>query len=137
MNIDPIVFAGLMDIDDVVCMVWGIKKHDLQLKTRKREIVEARFVTMWYRLITGRHTLEYIGKNYAGLNHCTVLHGKKRVNEWIKTDKVFRGMVVKVLKQMMILEPECVEIILKENRLLFTMIPRFIYIDERGEMVGV
>lgn len=136
-NIPPVVFAGLMDIDDVVCMVWGINRDDLQVKTRKKEIVEARFVVMWYRLITEKHTLEFIGKSYAGLDHCSVLHGRDRVNDWIKTDRVFRGMVVKVLKIMMTLEPDCVEIIVNSNRLLWTMMPRLVYINETGDMVGV
>ena len=121
-SFNPMVYAGLMDIDDVVCSVWGISRIELRKKIRKKEVVEARNVAMWYVLNTRGRTLRQVGEIYGGLSHCTVYWGKNNVTEWAKTDKVFKGMVIKTLKEMRKLEPTRVKILAEKNGWLKSLI---------------
>jgi len=55
----------------------GKATHILSLKTRKREVVYARFCAMTIRLMMGETQMQ-IGKTY-GHDHVTVLHAKKQI----------------------------------------------------------
>jgi chromosomal replication initiator protein len=80
-------------IRDVVCSYYNIPKHLLDNKTRKREIVQARQVAMYFsRNMTGL-SLYNIGTKIGGKDHATVLHACKTVNNLIETDKTFKNQI--------------------------------------------
>jgi chromosomal replication initiator protein len=93
------IIPGLiMNIDDAVSHVWGIEKNMLYIKTRKRGIVEPRQVAMWWRRINTTDSLAGIGKIYGNVEHSTVFHSCKTVEDLLKNNCQFRNMVEQVLK---------------------------------------
>jgi len=60
-------------------------------KTRKREYVQDRHITMFLcKHIFKRKTLGYIGKYFCSGDHATVLHAIKSVNNLRETDKKYK-----------------------------------------------
>ena len=82
----PEVFAGLESSQKInanfiinkVSEVTGIAYGDMQRKTRKRPIVEARQLAMWYMSDRLNMRLNAIG-NQFNQHHATVIHGKRNI----------------------------------------------------------
>lgn len=68
----------------------GIPSDVLQVKTRKRDIVEARQVAMYLAKRNTKESLAQIGSNIGRKDHATVLHACKTVENLIETDRSFR-----------------------------------------------
>ena len=77
-------------IQKVVCSFFNIGQEQMQSKTRKREIVQARQVAMYFAKSFTKSSLATIGSQIGGKDHATVLHACKTVNNLIETDKRFR-----------------------------------------------
>ncbi|MCK5692958.1 MAG: chromosomal replication initiator protein DnaA, partial [Bacteroidales bacterium] len=67
-------------IQKVVCNYYNIGLEQLQSKTRKREIVQARQVAMFFSKSMTKSSLATIGSQIGGKDHATVLHACKTVN---------------------------------------------------------
>lgn len=83
-------------IQEVVCDYFNIKRDLIQSKSRKREIVQARQVAMYF---TKEHTelsLSQIGTHIGKRNHATVLHSYNTVKGLIEVDKTFRSNVEEI-----------------------------------------
>jgi chromosomal replication initiator protein len=78
-----------MHIQKVVCDYFNIHVDQLQEKTRKREIVQARQVAMFFSKSLTKSSLATIGSQIGNKDHATVLHACKTVNNLIETDKRF------------------------------------------------
>ena len=87
----------LIDIKQVVCGETGIEVEDLELVTRKKEIVRSRqlaqALTRWI-LKWGYHK---IGLEIGKKDHATVLHAIRTVRNDYQTDKNYREMVGRIL----------------------------------------
>jgi len=77
-------------ISKVVCDYFNIPVDYLQAKTRKREIVQARQITMYFSKNMTKYSLASIGAQIGNKDHATVLHACKTVNNLLETDKKFR-----------------------------------------------
>lgn len=78
-------------IQETVCNFFNIKKELVHSSSRKREIVQARQVTMFF---VKRHTelsLSQIGAQVGNRNHATVLHACNTVKDLVEVDKGFRA----------------------------------------------
>ncbi len=76
-------------IKEVVAKYFNIDVADIQSKSRKREIVQARQFAMYFaKKITNKPYAE-IGKNIGNRNHATVLHACKTIDGLKKVDKDF------------------------------------------------
>jgi chromosomal replication initiator protein len=84
----------------VVCNYYNIGLEQLQSKTRKREIVQARQVAMFFSKTLTKSSLATIGSQIGGKDHATVLHACKTVNNLIETDKRFRMQVDEIEKKL-------------------------------------
>jgi chromosomal replication initiator protein len=62
----------------------------LHLKTRKREIVQARQIAMYFSKTFTKSSLAAIGSQIGGKDHATVLHACRTVANLKDTDKNFR-----------------------------------------------
>ena len=86
-----------IDIDRVqqsVCEYFNISRDDLQSKSRKRQIVQARQIAMFLsRNLISNCSLAAIGQEIGGKDHATVLHACNTVSDLMATDKVFRKYV--------------------------------------------
>jgi chromosomal replication initiator protein len=71
----------------------------MQSKTRKREIVQARQVSMFFSKNMTKSSLASIGAQIGGKDHATVLHACKTVNNLIDTDKHFRHQISEIEKK--------------------------------------
>jgi chromosomal replication initiator protein len=89
-------------IQKVVCNYYNIALDQLQSKTRKREIVQARQVAMFFSKTLTKSSLATIGSQIGGKDHATVLHACKTVNNLIETDKRFRIQVDEIEKKLKI-----------------------------------
>lgn len=89
-------------IQKVVCSYFNIGVENLQSKTRKREIVQARQVAMFFSKSLTKSSLATIGTQIGGKDHATVLHACKTVNNLIDTDKRFRLQVDEIEKKLKI-----------------------------------
>jgi chromosomal replication initiator protein len=80
-------------IQKVVCDYFGLPNDVLHTKTRKREIVQARQIAMYFSKNMTKSSLSTIGSLIGGKDHATVLHACKTVNNLIDTDKRFKSQV--------------------------------------------
>lgn len=87
-------------IQKVVCDYFSLSPELLQSKTRKREIVQARQIAMFFSKSLTKSSLATIGSQIGGKDHATVLHACKTVNNLIDTDKRFRGQVAEIEKKL-------------------------------------
>ena len=80
-------------IQKVVCDYFDIPIELLKSKTRKREIVQARQIAMFFAKKMTKSSLANIGMHCGGKDHATVLHACKTVNNLVDTDKRFKSYV--------------------------------------------
>ncbi len=77
-------------IQKVVCDFFNIPVDTINSKTRKREIVQARQLAMYFAKKHTKASLATIGLHCGNKDHATVLHACRTVNNLIETDKQFR-----------------------------------------------
>jgi chromosomal replication initiator protein len=77
-------------IQKIVCDYFNMPIDSLQSKTRKREIVQARQIAMYFSKTMTKSSLASIGAQIGQKDHATVLHACKTVNNLIDTDKQFK-----------------------------------------------
>jgi len=87
-------------IQKVVCNYFDVPVDSLQSKTRKREIVQARQVAMYFSKTLTKSSLATIGSQIGGKDHATVLHACKTVNNLVETDKQFKTQIEEIEKKL-------------------------------------
>lgn len=87
-------------IQKTVCDYFSIPLENLKSKTRKREIVQARQIAMFFAKSLTKSSLATIGSLIGGKDHATVLHACKTVNNLIDTDKKFRVYIEDIEKKL-------------------------------------
>lgn len=80
-------------IQKTVCEYFKVKIEDIQSKTRKRDVVQARQLAMYFAKQYTKASLASIGSQIGKRDHATVLHACKTVKNLQETDKQFRGYV--------------------------------------------
>jgi chromosomal replication initiator protein len=86
-------------IQKVVCDYFNISLEIINSKTRKREIVQARQLAMFFAKKHTKASLATIGLHCGNKDHATVLHACRTVNNLIDTDKQFRIYVEELDKK--------------------------------------
>ncbi len=87
-------------IQKVVCDYFSVPLDILNSKTRKREIVQARQLAMYFSKLHTKSSLATIGLHCGNKDHATVLHACRTVNNLIETDKQFRVYVDDIDKKL-------------------------------------
>lgn len=80
-------------IQKVVCDYFDLPMELLKSKTRKREVVQARQIAMYFSKKMTKSSLANIGAHCGGKDHATVLHACKTVNNLMDTDKRFKSYI--------------------------------------------
>ena len=80
----------LEKIQNVVSSYFKIDIVQIHSKSRKREIVQARQVTMFLSKKYTTHSYSHIGKMVGQRDHATVLHACKTIQDNLDIDKGFR-----------------------------------------------
>jgi len=86
-------------IQKVVCDYFDLPIELMKSKTRKREVVQARQIAMYFAKKMTKSSLANIGAHCGGKDHATVLHACKTVNNLMETDKTFRGYIADLEKK--------------------------------------
>ncbi len=86
-------------IQKVICDYFGLASDAIHSKTRKREIVQARQLAMYFAKKHTKSSLATIGLQCGNKDHATVLHACRTVNNLIETDKQFRIYVEELDKK--------------------------------------
>lgn len=68
-------------------------------KTRKRDIVQARQIAMYFAKQMTRNSLKSIGTHFGGRDHSTVIHALQTVSDLMETDKMFKNNVKEIQKR--------------------------------------
>jgi chromosomal replication initiator protein len=80
-------------IQKVVCDYFDMPLELLKSKTRKREVVQARQIAMYFSKCFTKSSLATIGLHCGGKDHATVLHACRTVNNLMDTDKRFKNYI--------------------------------------------
>lgn len=83
-------------IQNVVCNFYNIKPELIHSASRKREIVQARQVTMYLSKQYTEMPFAQIGSLIGKKNHATVLHACRTVREQMEVDRSFRDEVAEI-----------------------------------------
>ena len=87
-------------IQKVVCDYFDLPLEILKSKTRKREVVQARQISMFFSKKMTKSSLANIGAHCGGKDHATVLHACKTVDNLVSTDKQFKKFVEDIHKKL-------------------------------------
>lgn len=87
-------------IQQVVCEYFNISEELLHTKTRKREIVQARQLAMYFSKNFTKYSLSYIGSQIGKKDHATVLYACKAITDLMETDRSFRMQVEEIQRKL-------------------------------------
>ncbi len=87
-------------IQKIVCDYFSLPVDSLQSNTRKREVVQARQIAMFFSKSLTKSSLASIGSQIGQKDHATVLHACKTVNNLIDTDRQFKIDVEEIEKRL-------------------------------------
>ena len=90
---DTPVNLTIDQIQAIVCEYFDMPQDLVRAKTRKREVVQARQVAMFFAKQLTQHSLKSIGLHFGGRDHSTVIHANQSVNNQMETNTKFREMV--------------------------------------------
>lgn len=85
-------------IVNVVCNCQNIQIEDFYSKSKKREIVQARQLAMYFAKKYTKNSLAMIGQQCGGRDHATVIHALKTVANLLETDKKFKSLAEEIEK---------------------------------------
>jgi chromosomal replication initiator protein len=77
-------------IQKTVCEFVGINADLLKQNTRKREVVNARQISMYLAKKYTKNSLKEIGRHFGNKDHSTVIHSIQVVDNLLEVDKKFR-----------------------------------------------
>ena len=84
------------EIQRITCEYFKLPEDLIRAKTRKREVVQARQVAMYFCKQLTQHSLKTIGLHFGGRDHSTVIHANQSVEDQIETDPKFREMIEEI-----------------------------------------
>jgi chromosomal replication initiator protein len=84
------------DIQKMVCDYFNVPYDKLLQKTRKREIVQARQITMYLARSFTKNGLKTIGEHFGGRDHTTVIHSCQTVKNLMDSDAAFKEDVLEL-----------------------------------------
>lgn len=80
-------------IQQIIADYFNLDIESLQSKTRKRNVVQARQLAMFFSKKYTKNSLSTIGSQIGQRDHATVLHACKTVENLIETDRAFKKYV--------------------------------------------
>lgn len=87
-------------IQQVICGHFHLEPELLQAKTRKREVVQARQLAMYFCKNYTKASLSFIGNQIGKKDHATVLYACKAVTDLMETDRKFKIQVEEIQKKL-------------------------------------
>ena len=87
-------------IQKLIADYFDVEHDQLKAKVRKKEIVIARQVAMYFVKEYTNHSLKAIGSYFGGRDHSTVIHSIQSVNDMMDTDKSFKKQMRELTKKL-------------------------------------
>jgi chromosomal replication initiator protein len=84
------------NIQKMVCEHFGLTYDKLLAKTRKREVVQARQITMYLAKKFTKTSLKSIGEHFGGFDHTTVIHSCHTVENLMDTDAEYKEHLMQI-----------------------------------------
>ena len=97
---DTRVNLTIDEIQRISCEYFNIPEDLIRGKTRKREVVQARQVAMYFSKQLTQHSLKTIGLHFGGRDHSTVIHANQSVEDHIDTDPKFAEMIEEIRQRL-------------------------------------
>jgi len=88
--------VALEKIKKLVAEHYKVSVEKIQSSTRKREVVIARQLSMYFAKNFTNKSLKSIGDDFGGKDHSTVIYSLKAVQDMIDTDEVFKNQVTEI-----------------------------------------
>jgi len=92
--------VGIDFIQKTVAEEFKISGEELKGKSRKKEIVIPRQISMYLAKEYTNHSLKSIGYHFGGRDHSTVIHAIQSVNDMIETDDKFKSKMEALKKKL-------------------------------------
>ena len=89
-------------IQEIVSKYFQISIEDMKDKARRKEIVIARQVAMYFSKDFTNNSLKSIGYHFGGRDHSTVIHAVQSVNDMIDTDNFFKKNIEEINRRILI-----------------------------------
>lgn len=86
-------------IQKTICEYFEVPLDKLKGTTRKRPIVQARQLSMFFAKQYTNNSLKAIGAHFGGRDHSTVIHSCQAVRDQIDTDSEFKDSVEELRKR--------------------------------------
>ncbi|MBK6340023.1 MAG: chromosomal replication initiator protein DnaA [Bacteroidetes bacterium] len=86
-------------IQKTVCDFFEVPIDKLKEQTRKRHVVQARQLSMYFAKEYTNQSLKAIGSHFGGRDHSTVIHSCQAVRNLIDTDEEFKESVDELKKR--------------------------------------
>lgn len=87
------------NIKQLVAKYFDVPIEKLHSKTRLRDVVMARQLSMYLAKNYTNSSLKVIGDSFGGRDHSTVIHSLKTVQDMMDTDALFKDKVNKLVKK--------------------------------------
>ena len=116
-----------------VAEFYGITREIMLSKTRKREILFPRQVSMTLIMKHTNCTLAFTGGLCGGYDHATVLNAKKTVNNLIDTDRKVRETIASLEAYISNAAASVLQTVIKAISVEFKSTPIDIILPERGK----
>ncbi|MFK7847775.1 MAG: chromosomal replication initiator protein DnaA [Rhodothermales bacterium] len=97
---DTRVNLTIDEIQRIACEYFNIPEDLVRGKTRKREVVQARQVAMYFSKQLTQHSLKTIGLHFGGRDHSTVIHANQSVEDQIDTDPKFSDTIEEIRQRL-------------------------------------
>ena len=81
------------DISKTVCQYLNIAENKIREKTRKKEIVLARQLAMYFSKELTKSSLKTIGLHFGGRDHSTVIHSCSSIEQMRKKDNSMKELI--------------------------------------------
>jgi chromosomal replication initiator protein len=92
--------VGIDYIQKFVSEYFNVTVESLKAKTRKREIVVARQVAMYFAKEYTTMSLKSIGFHFGSRDHSTVIHALTAVSDMMDTDRKFNASIQELTKKL-------------------------------------
>lgn len=86
-------------VQRVVAEHYSVAPDLLLAKVRTQPIAKARMVAMALALKLCRLSLKQVGAQFGGRDHTTVLHARKRIDEWERSDPDFNQELAELVRR--------------------------------------
>ncbi len=84
------------NIQKLVCDYYHVSYDRLLTKTRKRDVVLARQITMYFAKKFTKQSLKTIGDHFGGFDHTTVIHSCQTVENLMETDMEYKENIIEI-----------------------------------------